>query len=872
ALNIPASVTLLGASIVVSSLNLSAITVEEGSKHCAVIDGVIYLLDENGNPSRCIGGSTASVVGTIHLPETTLSIANRAFSGCINMTGAILPEGLISIESCAFQGASIASLNIPSSLVDASESNIYPNCYYLTSVSVAPDNPKYMVIENTVYEKDLLGNPSKIMSGFPSHSGAFTLPETVTEMGLYAFHGCYKITSLTLPASLTSAGRQPISGTNLQEIICYSSRLDPRNSANIESNLNATVYLPEGGTINGISPDQMKAMWQEAGFTNFAVAPKKVVSFESDGGSSVFPLAGDSGFTPIKPADPTKQGYTFAGWYTDATLVNQYTFDTPITINTTLYAKWMPDRTVIFNSNGGTPELSTQVVSHNAVVTQPGNPIREGYTFQGWYTEQTNGTKWNFAAAVTADMTLWARWELNTYTSVFHPNNGGADIRKDVAHGSKVAPPTVSKPGYTFAAWCRDEALTQSFDFDTPVTSNLELWAQWTGLPYTITFDPAEGSGAMAPQAMTYGTKTTLNANAFTRDGYTFTGWNTEKLGTGTAYANKEEVLDIPSNGARDITLYAQWSENTYAIEFVPNPPSGLSAAGTMAAMTNITYNESVILTSNGFACSGGFVFDFWTLDRQGTGTHYANAAEVSRLGSKTQNNETVRLYAQWKGSPYTVSYNKTYADVTGVMSDDTFAYGGWYSLTDNAFVRPGYTFAGWARSEADAQKGVVVYLDGDSVKDLPANTGSSITLYAVWTKQLTVLSPVNPVITIDAQGKPTSDSSTYFESSTEVPVEIVSATCSTVAGPNGTASVFPDTTQWGNIIVTLSSNGTTKNFFLNDSSALLLGFAIPAKTDAANVKLPVTFGMKFLDTVDIEYVKDKQVAVASLVFSFKVA
>lgn len=870
---IPASVAFVGEEVFLLANNLSSITVEEGSRNFLVIDGTLYALDEKADPIRCIGGAAASTVASIVIPSTTRSIADRAFFTRLSMTEIILPEGLISIGRCAFQGSGISSLVIPSTVSAISNENIYVQCNSLKSVSVSPGNTKYIAINKCLYEIDSDGNPSIILAGDPSQSGSFSLPETVKGISKFAFFGCSGLTDITLPASVMWSEYAAFAFTNMAEITCYSSKFDPRVSGFEDMGKNLVINLPEGGTINGIFVDQIKQKWLEAGFTRFAGAPMKVVSFESNGGSPLFSITGANGFTPTKPNNPIKQGNAFGGWYTDAALTSQYAFTTPIETNTTLYAEWISGgHTVTFDANGGTPALLTKAVPHDAVVAQPGNPLLEGYDFLGWYTEQTNGIKWNFNTSVTADMTLWAHWKIKTYAATFHPNNGSADVKKDVEHGSKLSPLSVSKPGYSFIAWCRDSILTQSYDFNTPVTSNLELWAQWAGTPYAITFDANQGFGTMATQSMTYGVKANLSANVFVREGHTFTGWNTEKLGTGISFADKEEVFDIPINGADSITLYAQWSENTYSIEFIPNPPSGLSATGSMAAMTNIKYSDAIALTLNGFTCSGGFVFDHWTLDRQGTGISYANGATVSKLAGKTQNNETMRLYAQWKGSPYTVSYNKAHADAIGTMPDDTFAYGGWYVLADNAFFRSGYTFSGWAKSEADAQNGIVAYLDGDSVKDLPANTGSSITLYAVWTKQLTVTSPVNPVITIDAQGKPTSDVSTYFESSTEAPVEIVSATCSTVAGPQGTERVFPDTTQWGNIVVTLGAKDVTKNLFLNDESAIRLGFTIPAKTDADNAKLPVTFGMKFMDTVDIAYTKDQQIPVASFVFSFRVA
>lgn len=140
-----------------------------------------------------------------------------------------------------------------------------------------------------------------------------------------------------------------------------------------------------------------------------APAPESIeVTFELDGGVGVGSVTVVSGQTIDKPADPKKDNFIFAGWYTDATFATEFDFTKPITATTTIYAKWTPEPTkytVTFKD--GDTETLVKVVE-NQKVPKPTDPTKQGYNFLGWY---DGNTIFDFNIAITADKTLTAKWE-----------------------------------------------------------------------------------------------------------------------------------------------------------------------------------------------------------------------------------------------------------------------------------------------------------------------------------------------------------------------------------------------------------------------------------------------------------------------------
>ena len=145
---------------------------------------------------------------------------------------------------------------------------------------------------------------------------------------------------------------------------------------------------------------------------------------------------------------------------------------------------------------------------------------------------------------------------------------GGSEVPSQVLESGVVEiPENPTKEGYIFDGWYtgsnNGETLESVFDFDTPIEKNLTLYAKWTPISYTVKFDAnnENATDTMDPQIFTYDKAANLNKNAFEVENYGFVEWNTKSDGTGTAYLDEAEILNLtPENGA-EITLYAQWQK-----------------------------------------------------------------------------------------------------------------------------------------------------------------------------------------------------------------------------------------------------------------------------------------------------------------------
>ena len=204
-------------------------------------------------------------------------------------------------------------------------------------------------------------------------------------------------------------------------------------------------------------------------------------------------LRGQSATRP--KTNPIREGFVFVDWYSEQTGGSPYDFDSPITQNTTVWARWteiptpqIPEFTVIFNLNGGEGNLSTvaQTVLQGQSATRPEtNPIREDFAFVDWYSEQTGGSPYDFESPITQDTTLWARWTEITYAVIWNTDGGSlASTQTSVVHGGSITVPTlVRKNGYIFGGWFTDEALTQRATFPiNNVTSDRTFWAKWNNI------------------------------------------------------------------------------------------------------------------------------------------------------------------------------------------------------------------------------------------------------------------------------------------------------------------------------------------------------------------------------------------------------
>ena len=221
---------------------------------------------------------------------------------------------------------------------------------------------------------------------------------------------------------------------------------------------------------------------------------KYVVTFDTNGGSSISSQTIKKGGYVIKPKNPEKSGYVFVEWSYNG---QSYNFSSKVNKNIKLVALWKENNndliktyTVVFDSDGGS-NVESQNVIENSNCIEPAHPIKDGYTFDGWY---LGDIKYNFEDKITQNITLKAKWVSvidnhesskdndssygSNYIKIIFDGNGGKTLPDVcVKKGEKVANPgATTREGYKFVSWTLDGA---EYNFNTPVTKQITLKASW---------------------------------------------------------------------------------------------------------------------------------------------------------------------------------------------------------------------------------------------------------------------------------------------------------------------------------------------------------------------------------------------------------
>lgn len=315
------------------------------------------------------------------------------------------------------------------------------------------------------------------------------------------------------------------------------------------------------------------------------------VKFNSNGGSAVSNQTVKKGEKAVEPTNVVYEGYILDGWYLNN---NKYDFNTEVVGNITLKAKWSEDPSikryeVKFNSDGGS-SVASQKVIENKTVTQPKNPTKTNYEFDGWY---LNNSKYNFSTKVTSDITLVAHWkEAIKYTVTFDSVGGSEVSPQTVSAGGKATKPAdPTKSGVIFKEWRLNGA---AYDFNSAVNGNITLVALYReAAQYTVTFN-SNGGSAVNSQTITEGGKVTKPTNP-TKMAHTFSKWTLN----GSEY-------DFNRTVTGSITLVAEWTQNrkyTVKAEKVDNFSTDLRL--TVYDGSSTITQESIHFTDGTKICSG---------------------------------------------------------------------------------------------------------------------------------------------------------------------------------------------------------------------------------------------------------------------------
>ena len=241
--------------------------------------------------------------------------------------------------------------------------------------------------------------------------------------------------------------------------------------------------------------------------------------------------------------------------------------------------------TIKFDSNGGTA-IADQVVKSGKSAFEPTAPTKDGYIFAGWY----NGDeKWDFSAAVTSDMTLVAKWDVDT-TNCSHIDENGDDtcdlcnsptkfkiVYKDGKKNMSIKSaytsysifstdfelPVGVKKHYEFLGWFADEALTQPVtSIDVSVGGDIVLYAKFTPTVYTIEYHLNGGENPENNPTSYNVANLTITLHEPTRDGFTFLGWYTDNAFT-------EQITEINSDNIGNFVVYARWGKQPFTVTYL---------------------------------------------------------------------------------------------------------------------------------------------------------------------------------------------------------------------------------------------------------------------------------------------------------------
>ena len=270
-------------------------------------------------------------------------------------------------------------------------------------------------------------------------------------------------------------------------------------------------------------------------------------------------------------------------------------------------------------------------------------------------------------------------------------------------------------PGYRFDGWYTAPNGGNKYDFNTPLTGNVTVYAHWIGNGYTVRFAGNGATGGNTPdQAFQYNIGQNLRRNGFVRDGYTFTGW--KRADNQQAYGDGQWVTNLTTQPNGIVTMVAQWSANEAHIRYNPNPPAGKTTGGQGTPNWDGHTGDTPAIGGNGWTIDG-YTFAGWATSPDGGGTKYAPGASWTANG-------TLTLYAQWTPGEAGLTY-----DGNGATGGKTDPQNGVtdqkVNVRQNGFTRDGYTFVRWD-TQADCRGKAVNPGDKWTLQ------GSS-TLYACW-------------------------------------------------------------------------------------------------------------------------------------------
>ena len=611
-----------------------------------------------------------SALTSVTIPSGVTSIGNSAFYNCSTLRSVTFDKNsqLTNIGEDAFgRCGSLSGITIPASVTKIGV-YAFSKCSKLSSVNFEENSKLTGIPEGMLNECGALksielpagitsiGKTAFRLTGLTS----IKIPEGVTTIGEKAFMYCYALQTVTIPASVQSLANNIFTECKIAKNIQYSGtekqwenlKFDPTGTNSPEITISylrtvqfdpnghgtapENVYVKNGETID--CPTLSETGYNLDGWYYTEDGVEKEFKFGKSGTKVTSSMTLKAMWSPISYQltvdgsaeghdydeevtvdEPTKEGYTFAGWTVEAGNVTpkkgddgKWSFKMPAG-NVTLTAKWEINRYTVKFMNGE-DEVKSITADYNSTIAindAPVAPVKEGYVFGGWY---SGSEKFVFGETkVTSDLTLTAKWTKGSYTLTVDGSAEGHDYDEEVT----VDEPT--KEGYTFAGWTVEAGNVTpkkgddgKWSFKMPA-GNVTLTAKWKINEYTVIFVTAYDN---TPNALTVKHGETIAGDRVLKaDGYEFGGWynGTEKFVFG------ENGTKVTSN----LTLTARWTEvkkpepkpepTPVVYEIVVDNGTAYLDDGATAIHT-AEEGQTVILKVNPEALTEGFAFDKWEI------------------------------------------------------------------------------------------------------------------------------------------------------------------------------------------------------------------------------------------------------------------
>ena len=453
---IPANVTEIGSNAFAGCTNLTSVNYEGDWSNLTI---------QSGNPAVQDAANEQLFDFEFILNNTAVIVNNYNCKGTaadVTIPSCYKGKPVTAINNAAFPNSAVTSVTIPDSITSIPDA-AFVNCSQLTNISI-PNSVTYIGYSafssctslKSITLPSSLSTISKALFSGCSQLTTIHIPVSVTSIENDAFAGCSQLTTIHIPVSVTSIGNCAFAGCPSSMTVTYSG--------------SKTQW--DDDITKGSNNDVLE---------NHLICAMLEATFNPDNGKSISTQTIDRGGKFTRPAAPSKENHTFAGWYNGD---EPFDFDADTTNAPNvleLVAKWdINQYTVQFVSNHGS--FKDQTIEYGGTIDTDKLtiPTVEGFTFDGWYADEAHNTKFDFTQPIKSNTTVYAKWTAKDYEVSFITEHGKTPTSQNVKYnGTATNPGELTEDGYTFDGWYADATYTTKFDFNTPITGDTKVYAKW---------------------------------------------------------------------------------------------------------------------------------------------------------------------------------------------------------------------------------------------------------------------------------------------------------------------------------------------------------------------------------------------------------